>query len=329
MTTSPVIIGSERSEVGLPSGMAILRDGGAAIDAVDAALQRCEDNQADHYVGTGGLPNARGEVELDASIMVGSTRAFGAVGAVREFPHPISIARAVLERLPQHCLLVGEGAERFAEECGFERAELLTDEARRLYLDALDAEDAVEGEHTEASPGDHRYRETTRALMRRLAPHDGPWGTINVLALDASGELCVGVSTSGYPWKYPGRVGDSALPGAGNYCDVRHGGAACTGRGEMAMRVCAARRVVDLLAAGATPEAACAEMLEDAGSLPDEFASELRALALTPDGRHGGAAGKAGSVYALMTVGHTAPEMRPRRVVTHGAAGPETTGRER
>lgn len=209
MTTTRVVVGSERSEVGLPAGMAILRDGGRAIEAVEAALRRCEDNEADHYVGTGGLPNARGEVQLDASIMVGSSRASGAVGAVRDFPHPISIARAVLERLPQHCLLVGDGAETFAEECGFVRTQLLTDEARRLFVDALDEGDSVEGERTEASPGDRRYRETTRALMRRLAPHDGPWGTINVLALDQSGELCVGVPTSGYPWKYPGRAGDA------------------------------------------------------------------------------------------------------------------------
>jgi isoaspartyl peptidase/L-asparaginase-like protein (Ntn-hydrolase superfamily) len=316
MTTSPVIVGSERSEVGLPSGMTLLRQGASALDAVEAALRRCEDNEADHYVGTGGLPNARGEVELDASVMLGSSRAFGAVGGVRGYPNPISIARAVLERLPQHCLLVGEGAELFAAECGFERAELLTAEAKRLYVEALDAPDeSVEGEDTRATPGDRRYRETTRALMRRFAPHDGPWGTINVIALDAAGELCVGVSTSGYPWKYPGRVGDSALPGAGNYCDLRYGGAACTGRGEMAMRATGARRIVDLLAAGADPAQACREMLADARSLPDPFAAELRALALTPDGRHGGAAGQLGSVYAVMTADAETPELLPRQVV--------------
>ena len=314
MTTSPVIVGSERSQVGLPAGMALLRQGAGALDAVEAALRRCEDNRADHYVGTGGLPNARGEVELDASVMLGSSRAFGAVGGVRGFPNPVSIARAVLERLPQHCLLVGAGAELFAEECGFERAELLTDESRRMYMEALDADDSVEGEGTRSGDGDRRYRETTRALMRRLAPHNGPWGTINVIALDESGELCVGVSTSGYPWKYPGRVGDSALPGAGNYCDVRHGGAACTGRGEMAMRVTGARAVVDLLAAGAEPAAACSAMLADARSLPDPYAAELRALALTPDGRHGAAAGQMGSVYAVMTAASEAPEILPRVV---------------
>ncbi len=315
----PVIIGSERSEVGLTAGMDILRHRGSALDAVEAALRLCEDNESDHYVGTGGLPNARGEVELDASVMVGSTRAFGGVGALRGFPHPISVARAVLDRLPQHCLLVGEGAELFADECGFDRSELLTAESRRLYADALAAEDEpVEGEGAHATAGDRRYRETTRALMRRFTPHDGPWGTINVIALDESGELCVGVSTSGYPWKYPGRVGDSALPGAGNYCDLRYGGAACTGRGEMAMRVSGARRVVDLLAAGMAPAQACAAMLEDARSLPDPFSAELRALALTPDGRHGGAAGLLGSMYAVMTKDARQPELRPRVVVEVG-----------
>jgi isoaspartyl peptidase/L-asparaginase-like protein (Ntn-hydrolase superfamily) len=313
--TTPVIVGSERSEVGLPDGMVLLRQGAGALDAVEAALRRCEDNEADHYVGTGGLPNARGEVELDASVMIGSSRAFGAVGGVRGYPNPISIARAVLERLPQHCLLVGAGAELFAEECGFERRELLTAEARRLYVEALDAhEESVEGEDTRATPGDRRYRETTRALMRRFAPHDGPWGTINVIALDEGGELCVGVSTSGYPWKYPGRVGDSAVPGAGNYCDLRFGGAACTGRGEMAMRATGARRIVDLMAGGAEPADACRQMLADARSLPDPFAAELRALALTADGRHGGAAGQLGSVYAVMTATGDGPEMVPRQL---------------
>lgn len=319
MSPTPVIIGSERSEVGLPDGMALLREGASALDAVEAALRRCEDNPADHYVGTGGLPNARGEVELDASLMVGSSRAFGAVGGVRGYPHPISIARAVLERLPQHCLLVGPGAEMFAEECGFERADLLTPESRRLFFEALGASgESVEGEDTRATPGDERYRRTTRELMRRLVPHDGPWGTVNVMALDAAGELCVGVSTSGYPWKYPGRVGDSALPGAGNYCDLRFGGAACTGRGEMAMRVGAARAIVDRLADGVAPEVACREVLVDAATLDDPFAAELRALALTPDGRHGGASGQAGSVYAVMTPAHATPELRFRTVLGHG-----------
>lgn len=311
-----LIIGSERSDVGLPAGMEILRRGGSALDAVEAAMRRCEDNPADHYVGTAGLPNAQGVVELDASLMLGSGRQFGAVAALRDYPNPISVARAVLERLPQHSLLVGQGAALFAEECGFTTADLLTDASREQWREQVaDSREAVEGENTAASEGDRRYRESALALIRRLAPHDGPWGTINIIALDSSGEMCVGVSTSGFPYKYPGRVGDSALPGAGNWCDLRAGGAACTGRGELSMRGGTARTVVDLMAAGHEPAEACRAALADAATLPDEFRSELRALALTPDGRHGGAAGQEGSVYVLMTEASTQPEFRPRVVL--------------
>ena len=313
MTTKPIIIGSERSEAGLPAGMNLLRQGASAIDAVEAALRLCEDNLEDHYVGTGGLPNARGDVELDASVMIGSSRAFGGVGAVRGFPHPISIARAVIERLPQHCLLVGEGAELFAEEQGFERAVLLTDEAMRLFRESLSPSDeSVEGEKAIAARGDDLYRVTAIELVKRFRPHDGPWGTINVMALDESGEMVVGVSTSGYPWKFPGRVGDSALPGSGIYCDLRYGGAACTGRGEMSMRITGARMVVDALARGEDPSQACRLMLAEAATLPDAFVAELRTLCLTPDGRHGGAAGQGGSTYNVMTTVSTLPEIFPR-----------------
>ena len=103
------MIASERGEVGLAAGMALLRDGGSAMDAVEAAIRIVEANEDDHYVGVGGLPNLLGEVELDASIMDGATRRAGAVGAVKGFPHPISIARAVFDQLGQHLLLVGRG----------------------------------------------------------------------------------------------------------------------------------------------------------------------------------------------------------------------------
>ena len=313
--TSPVIIGSERSEIGLPLGMRVLRDGGSALDAVEAALRACEDNLADHYVGTAGLPNARGVVELDASLMIGSSRAFGAVAGLQGYPNPVSVARAVIERLPQHCLLVGDGAATFAAECGFQTAELLTEESRRLFTEALQLEDSVEGERTAAQEGDRAYRTAALDLVKRFAPHDGPWGTINVIALDQSGEMVVGVSTSGYPWKYPGRVGDSALPGAGNWCDLRAGGAACTGRGELSLRAGTARSVVDALGRGQDVEQACREALADAATLPDAFRAELRVLAMTPDGRHGGAAGVPGATYAVMTTESDEPEIHDRSVL--------------
>ena len=315
---NPIIIGSERSEAGIPAAMEILRSGGSAIDAVERGLRLCEDNLADHYVGTGGLPNARGIVELDASIMVGSTRAFGAVAAVKNYPNPISIARKVLEELPQHTMLVGSGAEEFAEFLGFPKAELLTPEAKELWLKQLEGlnEESIEGENTKATSGDERYRQATLSLLRRMTPHNGPWGTINIIAVDRTGELVCGVSTSGYPYKHPGRVGDSAVAGAGNYSDIRYGAAACTGRGELAIRSGTARTVVENLRAGQDPESACANALLEARGLPDDFRAELRCLSLTQDGRHGGAAGMEGSTYTLMTEHSVAPEFRPRRALS-------------
>ena len=312
-----IVIGSERSEAGIPAAMEILRRGGSALDAVERALMLCEDNLKDHYVGTGGLPNARGEVELDASIMIGSTRAFGAVGAVKNFPNPISIARAVLEKLPQHAFLVGEGAETFARDLGFKERDLLTDEAMELWREQLRSVpvESIEGENTAAMSGDLRYQLSALELVKRMALHEGPWGTINVIAKDKSGEIVCGVSTSGYPYKHPGRVGDSAVPGAGNYADIRFGAAACTGRGELALRLGAARTIVENIKSGMDPESACVSALNEAKTLPDDYRAELRCLALTPDGRHGGASGSAGSTYTLMTENSTEPEFRPRRQI--------------
>jgi N4-(beta-N-acetylglucosaminyl)-L-asparaginase len=286
--------------------MELLRSGASAMDAVEVAVRAAEANEADHYVGVGGLPNLLGEVELDASIMDGATRKAGAVAAVTGFPHPISIARAVCDRLPEHLLLVGAGAERFAEEIGIERGQTLTDEARKLWMEGLEP-DALEAVAERQGDGELAYR---RQVIERLAamsasppsgPHEGPWGTVNVIALDAAGNLAVGVSTSGYPWKYPGRVGDSALIGAGNYCDNRFGAAACTGRGELAIRANTAREVLLELRAGRGPAQACTAALAETLTLPDDFRSPLQALCLTPDGSHGGASTRPGATYSVMT----------------------------
>ncbi len=306
-----VLLASERGEIGLAEAMDALRAGGRAIDAVETAVRAAEANPDDHYVGVGGIPNLLGVLELDASIMDGRTRAAGAVGAVRGFPHPISIARRVLEELPQHVLLVGEGAERFARALGFEEEETLTEEALEIWRTRLE-QPSWEGAESE---GDRRYREEAVAMLKRLGPPDGPWGTVNVVALDRHGDLCSGVSTSGYPWKHPGRIGDSPLVGAGNYCDNAAGAAACTGRGELAIRGCTARAAVWGLAAGAEPEAACLAALLDAASLPDEFRAPLNVLALAPDGRHGAASTHAGATYAVMTEDMAEPDIRERAVL--------------
>jgi beta-aspartyl-peptidase (threonine type) len=309
-----MMIASERGEVGLAAGISRLRAGGSAMDAVEAAVRVVEADADNHTVGVGGLPNLLGEVELDASIMDGATRQAGAVAAVRGFPHPISIARAVCERLPQHLLLVGAGAERFADEVGIERGPTLTDQAWQRWRDGLSAA-GIEAGEARFGPGERAYREQALERMAAMELPDPPWDTVDVLALDAGGNLAVGVSTSGYPWKYPGRISDSAIIGAGNYCDNRLGGAACTGRGELAIRATTARSVLHALAAGGDPAKACAEALAETLELPDEYRSPLLALCLTPDGRHGGAATMPGATYSVMSIEDETFRIEERRQI--------------
>ena len=306
------MIASERGEVGLAAGIGLLRAGASALDAVEAAIRLVEADEDNHTVGVGGLPNLLGQVELDASIMDGATRQAGAVAAVTGFPHPISIARAVCERLPQHLLLVGAGAERFADEVGIERGPTLTDEARRRWRDGLSAA-GIESAEARFGPGERAYRQQVIERLASMGVPDGPWDTVNVLALDAAGNLAAGVSTSGYPWKYPGRVSDSAIIGAGNYCDNAVGAAACTGRGELAIRGTTARSVLHALAADGDPAKACAGALAQTLDLPDEFRSPLQALCLTPDGRHGGASTVPGATYSVMTAQDTTFRIEQRR----------------
>ena len=308
------MIASERGEVGLTAGIDLLRAGASAMDAVEAAIRLVESDEENHTVGVGGMPNLLGEVELDASVMDGATRRAGAVAAVTGFPHPITIARAVCERLPQHLMLVGAGAERFADDVGIERGPTLTDAARQRWRDGLTAA-GIEAATARYGPGERAYREQVLERLASMQVPDPPWDTVNVLALDAAGNLAVGVSTSGYPWKYPGRISDSAIIGAGNYCDNAVGGAACTGRGELAIRGTTARAVLYALAADGDPTKACAEALAETLDLPDEFRSPLQVLCLTPDGRHGGASTMPGSTYSVMTADDETFRIEERRQV--------------
>jgi beta-aspartyl-peptidase (threonine type) len=305
-----VIIGSSNARVGLKAGMDLLRAGQSAVDAVEAAILLVESNPDDHSVGFGGLPNMLGEVELDASIMDGDTLAAGAVGGVRGFEHPISIARRVMTDLP-HSLLVGPGAERFARECGFAEVNLLTDEARRIY------ETGIRGDSSEES----RYAsKILKVMVGRLAldPNRASGkdtGTVNVAALDRNGHLAMGVSTSGFAWKYPGRVGDSAVIGAGNYCDDRYGAAACTGRGEMAIRAATAHSVVMHMRAGLSPEEAGARAMEELDHLVDPFWSAMNCVVLAPDGRHAAFSTVPDTSYVFMTDTSEDVRQAPRRLV--------------
>ena len=205
-----LLVGSENAGVGFADGMRILRRGGRAMAAVEATIRQVEANLADHSVGLGGLPNIVGEVELDASVMDGRTLEAGAVCAVRGYPHVISLAREVMARLP-HVLVAGAGAERLARELGMRRRTLLTRTARATYARKVTRRLGRRGRLID------RVRAATRDPEIAASSKDY-FGTVNVIAIDRRGDLASGVSTSGWAWKYPGRVGDSPLIGAGNYC---------------------------------------------------------------------------------------------------------------
>lgn len=283
MTVAPVLVGSANAHVGMDDGWRVLAAGGRALDAVEAVARVVEDEPGDHTVGYSGYPNLLGDVELDASVMDGATRRAGAVAALRGFRHPVSVARAVLERLP-HVLLVGDGAARFAAEVGAEAGELLTAEAERVWRAGV--ERALRGRATVDDLVAGRATDVDLAALTLLATDpEHVAGTVDVLARDADGHLAVAVSTSGWAWKYPGRAGDSPVIGAGNYADDRAGAAACTGFGELAIRSGTAARVVAGMAAGLDVRAACVAALRDLDGLarPGQPAI-MNVVALAPDG---------------------------------------------
>ena len=289
-----VVVASTNGKVGIEAAMAVLRRGGSALDAVEAGTRAVEDNADDHSVGTGGLPNLLGEVELDASIMDGRTLAAGAVAGLKGFANPVSVARRVMTDLP-HVLLVGVGAARFAAECGFPHAELLAAEALRVWRERL--EGTLEPNST---PGDVAYYDRMRELVERTIEPAVATDTVNFLARDRDGNMASAASTSGWAWKYPGRTADSAVIGGGNYCDNRYGAAACTGRGEMAIRASTARSVVLYMKTGMPLDQALREAMVDLTRLEDPYASTLNILAMDAAGAPG-AATNGEETYIYMT----------------------------
>jgi L-asparaginase / beta-aspartyl-peptidase len=214
------------------AGFEILRAGGSALDAATAAVVVLEDDPQ-FNAGTGSALTADGDVECDASVMCGDGRA-GAVGALRDMKNPILLARLVMEKTP-HVLLVGSGAAAFAAECG---------------LPPVGPEALV----TERMRGKWRA-----AVARAAAAPSG--GTVGCVARDAAGRLAAATSTGGMMLKRRGRVGDSAVIGAGTYADDGAGAVSCTGHGEAFIKAAAANQAVEALRAGRSPTEAATEVL--------------------------------------------------------------------
>lgn len=288
----------------------LLRKGASALDAVEAASRVTEDDRDDHSVGYSGMANAAGDVELDASIMDGSTLNAGAVAAVRNYGNPISLARHVMERLP-HVLLVGRGAERFAAELGEAEQDQRTERSMELWAERF--------AHYAITPGgDGPLIETASQLTAPLnldrsvyfeQPEFGlRTGTVNYLALDAGGKMASAVTTSGMAWKYPGRVGDSPIIGAGNYCDGRFGAAACTGLGELAIRAGTARSIVLYMKMGMSVQEAGIAALRDLVDMAYDGHHSMNMVALSPSGEHAGFSTVGGKRYLYMRADMDEPE---------------------
>ncbi len=302
----PFIIGTRNARDMLHFGAEILRGGGSAMDAVEAAVNAVEENPLDTSVGLGGIPNLLGVIQLDASMMDGRTLRTGAVAAVEGYVNAISISRKVMEVSP-HVLLVGPGAELFAKTMGFKRTELQTETSRSIYESFLkDAFDGMEEGPRKASLVDSVKTYNLREWYEKLSEEHH--GTVNVMAMDARGDICSGVSTSGLALKFPGRVGDSPIIGAGNYCDNRFGAAACTGRGELTIRLCTARTIIGYMENGMNLRRAVTKAMNDVIALKET--GGISCLAFNKRGNTISASTRGESIHYYMGVDSEEPEER-------------------
>jgi beta-aspartyl-peptidase (threonine type) len=301
-----IVVASKNGIVGIGEAMCVLKTGRSVLDAVEAGIRRVEANPEDHSVGYSGYPNLLGEVELDAGIMDGRTLAAGAVAALQGYPYPISVARKVMERLP-HVLLVGPGAARFAREMGFVPAELLTEEvAHEVWEERMKMPMSAENLREVAERPDLWRYVADILVPKRIR------GTVNFIARDDEGNIGVGTSTAGWPLRYPGRVGDTPIIGAGLYADNRYGAAACTGMGEMAIRASTAHSVVFYLKMGQPLLEAGRQAMVDLNDLGGDYLDDMNLVALDHDGQHAGFSSVPGKTYIYMTGDMNAPEETPR-----------------
>jgi N4-(beta-N-acetylglucosaminyl)-L-asparaginase len=277
---NPVIICSRGENWGrkvLKPGWDILSSNGTLLDAVEKSANVTELDPEDTSVGYGGLPNERGVVQLDASIMYGPTHNCGSVAALEGIKTPCSVARLVMERT-DHIHIVGKGAQEFAVAHGFKVENLLTEKSRKIWL---------------------RWKENLSDEDDWFPPKDGNYdidrttGTINVLAVDGNGDMAGITTTSGLSWKIPGRIGDSPIIGAGLYVDNEVGAVGATGRGEELLRSCGSFFGVEQMRAGKSPQEACEAVCQriiDINGGKDKIDFSDKMVAVNKDGEVGCAA---------------------------------------
>ncbi|HKY20345.1 MAG TPA: N(4)-(beta-N-acetylglucosaminyl)-L-asparaginase [Vicinamibacterales bacterium] len=227
--------------------------GDDVLDALVAGVNICELDPADDSVGYGGLPNADGVVQLDASCMHGPLKRAGAVAALEGVRTPANVAQAVLDQTDHH-LIVGKGAQDFARSLGFKIEDDLNSENSRKQW--LEWKRRIDSEHW-LDPGkraEESWRVTREMMAEGRIDTEHVYGTINCNGINAKGDICGVTTTSGLAWKIPGRVGDSPILGAGLYVDGDVGAAGSTGRGEANLYNLSSFLIVENLRRGMHPK---------------------------------------------------------------------------
>jgi N4-(beta-N-acetylglucosaminyl)-L-asparaginase len=260
--------------------------GADPLDAAIAGVNIVEDDPNDMTVGYGGLPNEDGVVELDAAVMHGPTYRAGSVASLRGIKNPSKVAKLVMEQT-DHILLVGEGALRFARAQGFKEEDLLTEQARKIWL---------YWKQTRSKDDDWLPPPDSQVDPEVLKYFKRPTGTIHCSAINAAGDISCVTSTSGLAFKIPGRVGDSPILGAGLYVDNEVGSCGSTGRGEANLYNCSSHAAVELMRGGRSPAEAGLEIMKRVAkhTVPRLRNAEgkpnfnLKLYLLAKDGRHAG-----------------------------------------
>lgn len=263
---------------GFETTVELLKQGGAGIDAMVSGIAKVEREAKVRSVGYGGWPNMLGEMEFDAGVMDGTTRDIGAVGAVPATLPVSALAHEVMKHLP-HVMLTGAGARRFATERGFTVDEVLHPDSKRVWWERLQQE--MSQQQLAAFPDI-----ALAPLSNTITDPERVRDTTVFLGRDAGNGIGVVTSTSGWAWKYPGRLGDSPIPGAGFYADSRYGAAACTHTGEMTMRCGTSRSIVLAMRLGYSLEDAIKLAVQELSELTTGFLAGVVIHAIDAQGNH-------------------------------------------
>ncbi len=304
-----ILIANKEGGAGIEKCAEALKNGAHGLDAMVSGISMVEADPSVRSVGYGGWPNLLGEMEFDAGVMDGTTREVGAVGALKHTYLAAQVALAVMQRL-NHVMVTGDGADRLAQEIGLEKAATLLEHSKEVWQRKLDG---ILSEEEKAKFPDMPLAPLNSAITDPEKVRD----TTVYICQDASAGTHAATSTSGWGWKYPGRLGDSPIAGAGYYADSRYGAAACTHTGEMSIRAGTARTIILAMKLGHSLEDAVKLAVEEISELKEGFIAGLVIHAIDNTGNHKVVSFNLDEAakYWLWTPDMEKPELRESEVV--------------